>query len=551
MQEPNELLEGTKTDAQPPTDRRKALLKLIAAISTIEPKSDVVGFRRHLAALLEEQGIDVQCLTSVAIRTLWLWPPFKEMVKDAERLDLTSIGLKLRRAQYVQVLEDPLVHSLLRRTFLDDLSVERILTICRRAYLFWVEEGGQGLGPVHARMMVSMACQCFNNEYVYPVDETEHAALRTIEEHLRKQIATGDHNNILLYLMAYAMYAPLWKLNAHIEIQQLLLQTELSIGGELLSRQISEHIEEERIQNEIPSSGMSARTSESAVCRQYEESPYPRWLDATLPKPTLFGVAMAERFPFLGPIKTANPVKILVAGCGTGIHALQVAAHYSDAVVLATDISKTSLSYAVRQARRYGISNIEFRQEDLLDIDNLGMKFDAIESVGVLHHLDNPVAGFQVLSSVLVAGGFLRIAVYSRRGRERLERAKRQIRSYNVGRSADELRDLRQKIIATESQDPRGPTSDLDFFYLSGFRDMLCHAQEVLFTPAELREILENLNLEFLGYRHLDVKHCETYRKQFPQDPEMRDLELLERFEFENPEMFRSLQFFWARKVSP
>ena len=37
-------------------------------------------------------------------------------------------------------------------------------------------------------------------------------------------------------------------------------------------------------------------------------------------------------------------------------------------------------------------------QADILDLAKLNKRFDIIESVGVLHHMENPMAGWKVLT---------------------------------------------------------------------------------------------------------------------------------------------------------
>src|SRR6185369_2840620 len=97
-----------------------------------------------------------------------------------------------------------------------------------------------------------------------------------------------------------------------------------------------------------------------------------------------------------------------------------VAAEYSDVEVLAFDLSKASLAYGIRQARRYGIKNLEFVHGDILCVDKLGERFDVIEAGGVLHHMQEPAAGLRALAAVLNPRGFFRIGLYSRRARHRI-----------------------------------------------------------------------------------------------------------------------------------
>ena len=53
----------------------------------------------------------------------------------------------------------------------------------------------------------------------------------------------------------------------------------------------------------------------------------------------------------LGDYQFPESPEILVAGCGTGQHALITASRFSNARVLAVDLSLSSLSYAMRKTQ--------------------------------------------------------------------------------------------------------------------------------------------------------------------------------------------------------
>ena len=74
--------------------------------------------------------------------------------------------------------------------------------------------------------------------------------------------------------------------------------------------------------------------------------------------------------------------RILVAGCGTGQHAIATAQQYPGASVLAVDLSLASLAYAKRKTLELGLTDIEYRQADILALDGLQERFDLIECSG-------------------------------------------------------------------------------------------------------------------------------------------------------------------------
>ena len=70
----------------------------------------------------------------------------------------------------------------------------------------------------------------------------------------------------------------------------------------------------------------------------------------------------------LGNYVSPNNPQILVAGCGTGQHALSVASRFSNATVLAVEHSLRSLSYAMRKTREYSYTNIKYAQADIMEL---------------------------------------------------------------------------------------------------------------------------------------------------------------------------------------
>ena len=91
-----------------------------------------------------------------------------------------------------------------------------------------------------------------------------------------------------------------------------------------------------------------------------------------------------------------SPLKILDAGCGTGVTTDYLCHLNPGAEVLAVDISPGALDVARERLSRSGgsevVSSLRQEQRSLLDLEGEG-PFDYINSVGVLHHLDDPSAG--------------------------------------------------------------------------------------------------------------------------------------------------------------
>ena len=115
----------------------------------------------------------------------------------------------------------------------------------------------------------------------------------------------------------------------------------------------------------------ASHTVSSAVAKQYEENPYPRWRHLDVP------VLTADQRA------KGRGRNILIAGCGTGHEALIMATRYPKARILGIDLSVPSLAYGKQKAAEFDIGNVEFMQADILDLEALGQQFDLITCSGV------------------------------------------------------------------------------------------------------------------------------------------------------------------------
>ena len=125
--------------------------------------------------------------------------------------------------------------------------------------------------------------------------------------------------------------------------------------------------------------------------------------------------------------------QILIAGAGTGQQSLYASSRFEGSNILAVDLSLSSLSYAKRKTEELGVTNIEYMQADILDLEKLNMKFDMIECSGVLHHMEEPLAGWRVLVNCLKTGGLMKIGLYSERARTDIVDIHKEIDQSNIG----------------------------------------------------------------------------------------------------------------------
>jgi len=280
------------------------------------------------------------------------------------------------------------------------------------------------------------------------------------------------------------------------------------------------------------------------VRAMYEANPYPRRVGVHRPEPVPLAATLAS--VGLEPPER-RPLSVLVAGAGTGQHPLQTATRYRDVEVLAVDLSRRSLARAERVARAHGIDNVRFAQADLLELGSLDRRFDVVESVGVLHHLADPLAGWRVLTGLLASDGVMRIGLYAERGRADVVAARALVAQWGLGDDPDDLREARRRLLEL----PEGHTAypvvrSPDFPCLSGLRDLVFHVCEHRYTLPRLAGELEALGLRFAGFQHTLPEAAVRYRERWPDDAAQRDLARWDELERDHPRLFAGMYVFWC-----
>lgn len=254
----------------------------------------------------------------------------------------------------------------------------------------------------------------------------------------------------------------------------------------------------------------------------------------------------------LGDYQSPESPEILIAGCGTGQHALTTAKRFKSANVLALDLSLSSLSYAARKTNELGISNIEYAQADILELGNLGRQFDVIESAGVLHHLADPLAGWLVLVGLLRPGGIMKIGLYSEIARQEIVAGRTFIADGGYTSSIEDIRQCRQDFIAMAGDGNTAMKKICnyhDFFSLSMCRDLLFHVQEHRFSLPQIESALDSLKLEFLGFEMRRQNTMKMFKEVNPEECDLTSFALWHEFEQKNPDTFAEMYQFWCKKV--
>ena len=427
----------------------------------------------------------------------------------------------------------------LELAILPNPKIEKVLGLARTELLRLAD--GQAEGHVDANIIgfaCALARQCFVNEYVYPLPEAERVRADALRDRLVRDLES-DTDVTPLTLAAVAAYFPLHALD---NAEALLRRDWPADVGGLLRVQLREPREEAADRAAIAKLVPVEDSVSLEVMRQYEENPYPRW---SVNPMAAFAAGEAGRV-VSGERQVAQD--ILIAGCGTGSHAVQIAQVYPNAKLLAIDMSLASLAYARRKSRELGLPGIEYAQADILQLGSIDRRFDSIESVGVLHHLAEPLAGWRVLVSLLRPGGRMRIGLYSEQARYLITEARARIATRGYGATPDDIRRCRQEMI----QEPdrwRALMDSKDFYSMSGCRDLLFNVMEHCFTIPQIAAFLREHDLSFQGFDPFeDPGVIGKFRERFAAEADELDLDQWHRFENDHPDTFRGMYVFTAGK---
>lgn len=269
------------------------------------------------------------------------------------------------------------------------------------------------------------------------------------------------------------------------------------------------------------------------VRQLYEAYPFPPAPLSTLPPPGWnwrWSWPQAHAF-CTGCHPGGRRIRILDAGCGSGVGTEYIAHQNPEAEIWAFDLSQPSLEIAQARCERSGAPAVQFRRLNIYDCEQLPGRFDLINCVGVLHHLSDPLLGLQRLAQKLAPGGLLHLFLYGELGRWEIRLMQRAIRllvrgdehqglesvdqlqqGLQVGRSLFSVLPETNRIQHQERT--RWATENVDD---ECFADMYLHPHEVDYTIESLFELIEASGLQFLGFSNPQFWQVERILSDHPE----------------------------------
>jgi len=495
------------------------------------PRFDPV-FKSYLIHFIEADYTDTDVISGL----------IKQVLKRDLHIDEQDYEI-----EFQDIASNALLLAALPHLFLSDPGLEIFFNQLRFHLLSVLLDQG----TVDLPLTIAMALRAHNNEYVNYVTPIEDELTRGLFDAIEAfGQASGNLEEIESELIVLAMYLPLDDFPP--ALLKLNVWPLLFAGlpfADLVRAMVIFPREEAEFEKSLLSIAPISNPVSQLVQGQYESHPYPRW-HSTHIRPAAF--SYLDAYDHLKPLLENKDIcegvlSCLVAGCGTGKHPITLAKNFTKVDVVALDLSKTSLAYAIRLAEQFQVHNIEFIHGDILDVRKIEKQFDVIECVGVLHHMEDPELGLSSLLAVLKPGGLLNIGLYSTFARREIKQLREANMKIGMAPTIENIREFRFELL---NQGRSSFLKSKDFYATSSCRDLLFHEQECQFSLPELTALLEKLNLRFLGFHSLDEKYLAGYRSIYPEDSFLTNLDNWHQFESKYPDTFAQMYQFHCLKAS-
>lgn len=523
---------------------RSAYARALRGLQLTRPDPDLIG---SVLPLLGAPGIEPRDLSAVVESALLLEPMIAGL-KSLPSRNSAEIALFLQNPASPDLSQLPQLMAWLRYGLVGDRELESLFTALRRGALA-LGLGDPGALQRHAGWLAALAIRNFHAEYLDIETEEEKQRVDLLRHRIRKALAklqAGDGAAPLGLLTLLGCYRPLYREDFAGLLSGLPWPESLH---DLRRIQVTEPLRERTIAAELPALTPIEDATSKDVRAMYEESPFPRWNQPVLGNDMPLDRHLRAALPLQNiPELHIERPRVLVAGCGTGLHAILAATTYRDADVLAIDLSRASLAYGKRKVTELGIPGLRFGQADILKLGGLPDRFDVIESFGVLHHLREPAAGLAQLVMLLKPGGYMMLGLYSEIGRRDVVAARRLIAMHGYNDTPDDIRRFRTDLERLDPELTERLRKSSAFHSLSDLRDLVFHRQEHRYFPHQLESLIRDAGLDFLGFEFTTPDTLAHYRREYPDDPRAVSFSHWAEMERKNPDLFANCYRFWLRK---
>ncbi|KAB8332713.1 class I SAM-dependent methyltransferase [Scytonema tolypothrichoides VB-61278] len=306
-----------------------------------------------------------------------------------------------------------------------------------------------------------------------------------------------------------------------------------------------------------------SQTISAAVAKLYNTYPFPPepLLDEPPPGYNWRWNWLAAYNFCTGQKPQKQDIRILDAGCGTGVGTEYLVHLNPTASVVGIDLSAGALEVAQERCKRSGANRVEFHHLSLYDVEQLSGEFDFINCVGVLHHLPDPIRGIQALAKKLAPGGLMHIFVYGELGRREIQLMQRAIALLQGDKRGD-YRDgvqVGRQIFASLPENNRIVKRERERWSLENqrdecFADMYVHPQEIDYNIETLFELISASGLDFVDFSNPGFWQIDRLLGKAPELMErvakLSEIERYRLIELLDPEVTH-YEFFLSRPPLP
>ena len=123
---------------------------------------------------------------------------------------------------------------------------------------------------------------------------------------------------------------------------------------------------------------------------------------------------------FAGILDRSISANATVIDIGTGTGQMAAVLSLRRKCVFGIDFSESSLKKARKLKSKLNLDSLTLKHIDILDqeqIKDIGLKFDYITCLGVLHHTGNAKQAFKNILKLLKPGGYIAVGLYNKYGR--------------------------------------------------------------------------------------------------------------------------------------
>jgi SAM-dependent methyltransferase len=241
------------------------------------------------------------------------------------------------------------------------------------------------------------------------------------------------------------------------------------------------------------------------VNRQYEKWLYPEpvqdieaWLNTQY---EVCDPRHAHRI--LWPDREYQPdMDILIAGCGTN-QAAVLAYTNPAAKVVGVDISRASLNHQQYLKDKHDLHNLDLRLLPIEELPALGLDFDLVMSIGVLHHMADPLTGMKALAGCVRPDGAIMASLYAKYGRAGVYLLQSVFRDLGLGQDEESLRMVKETMSLLPPDHPVQAylqKSANDVHYDAGLVDTFLHGRDRAYTVDECIDLVSSAGLVFQGW---------------------------------------------------